>query len=264
MRVTTFNVNGLRARLDTVLRFSREHRPDVLCLQETKLTNDLFPHDTLAELFPYRAVFGQKGYNGTAILSQRPLSDLQRGFAAISDPEARLIAVTVSGMRLYNLYVPNGAPVGSERFQYKLAWYESMRAELDRYPASTPLLVVGDMNVAPGDKDVWDPAQCEGTLLCHRDERAAFQHLLDWGLTDAFRERHPDDATFSWWDYQQKGFARDQGLRIDHTLLSAPLMARCQGVTIHRDVRGWPEPSDHTAVSVDLLESDETKPEHFA
>jgi exodeoxyribonuclease-3 len=252
MRLTTWNVNSLRARLDHVVRFAREAAPDVLCLQELKLVDDQFPEEVLEEWFPHRAWWGQAGYNGVAILSKLPLDDVRRGFLDWDDPEARLLTCEVAGIRLYGLYTPNGTSLGSARFHYKLKWLAQLRAELDRYPKDSALMVVGDMNVAPDDLDVWDPFKCDGELLCHPDERAALQHVLGWGLVDAFRERNPYANDFSWWDYQKLGFQRNHGLRIDHAFLSPPLMKRLRKVTIHRDVRSWDQPSDHAPVSVDL------------
>lgn len=252
MRITTWNVNSLRARMDSVSRFVREAVPDVLCLQETKVTDDLFPADVLRAHYPHIAYWGQQTYNGVAILSKLPLTDVRRGRAIDDDGEPRILSCLVDGIRLYDLYVPNGTSVGSPRYHHKLRWLRQLRAELDAYPADTPLVVVGDMNIAPDDLDVWDPFKCDGQLLCTADERGALQHVLDWGLTDAFRERNPYANAFSWWDYQRLGFQRNHGLRIDHTFLSAPLMARLEQVTIHRDVRGWDTPSDHAPVSVDL------------
>lgn len=254
MRITTWNVNSLRARTGHVQRFAEEHAPDVLCLQELKLADDLFPADELRAHFPYQTWWGQATYNGVAILSKRPLDEIRRGFEAWPDDEARCLSCLVAGIRVYALYVPNGTEVGSARFHYKLKWLEHLRAELDRWPKDTPLAVVGDMNVAPDDLDVWDPFRCDGILLCHPDERAALAHVTAWGLHDAFRERNPFANAFTWWDYQKMGFVRNHGLRIDHTLLSDPLMVRLQKVTIHRDVRGWELPSDHAPVSVDLAE----------
>jgi exodeoxyribonuclease III len=266
LRITSWNVNSLRARLGHVARFAREAAPDVLCLQETKLAQDQFSEliasdDTLREQFPHLAWWGQPTYNGVAILSKLPLEDVRAGFAeplpdGLEGPhpgEPRILTARVAGIRLYDLYCPNGTALGSPRFFHKLRWYRHLRDELDRlYDPADDLLVVGDMNVAPDDLDVWDPFKCDGVLLCHPDERASFAALLEWGLADAFRELNPYANQFTWWDYQKMGFQRGHGLRIDHTLLSRSLMQRLAGVTLHRDVRGWDQPSDHAPVSVDL------------
>jgi exodeoxyribonuclease-3 len=240
-------------RLDHVVRFAREHQPDVLCLQELKLTDEQFPSDVLrAAGFAHLAWHGQQAYNGVAMLSKLPLEDVQRGFVGVEDPEARILAATVAGIRIYGLYCPNGQEVGHPKFLEKLRWFGRLRTELDRFPRDAALAVVGDFNVAPDDLDVWDPFRCDGILLCHPDERAALAHVVAWGLRDPFRERNPFANAFTWWDYQKMGFVRNHGLRIDHTLLSEPLMARVKDVVIHRDVRGWDQPSDHAPVSVDL------------
>ena len=254
MRLTTWNVNSLRMRLDHVVRFATEHHPDVLCLQELKLAQEHFPSDVLrAAGFTHLAWHGQQAYNGVALLSRLPLENVQKGFVGSEDAEARVIAATVGGIRLYDLYCPNGQEVGHPKFLEKLRWFGRLRAELDQYSTDAPVAVLGDFNVAPDDLDVWDPFRCDGILLCHPDERAALANVVAWGLRDPFRERNPFANVFSWWDYQKMGFVRNHGLRIDHTLLSAPLMARVKDVIIHRDVRGWDQPSDHAPVSVDLL-----------
>lgn len=253
MRVCTWNVNSLRARLDHVARFTREGGCDVICLQETKCTDAQFPDDALREMgWAHIAHWGQSTYNGVALLSKHPLIDLQKGFEGFDDDEARVIAATVKGVRIYGLYTPNGQAVGSDKFHYKLRWLEQLRQEVHRYPEGTDLLVCGDMNIAPDDVDVWDPFELDGQLLCHPHEREALQKVLDWGLTDSFRDRNPFATDFSWWNYQAMGFQRNHGLRIDHVFLSKGLLDGCSDVTIHRDVRGWDSPSDHAPVSVDL------------
>jgi len=253
MRVTTWNVNSLRARMDHLARFVEEAAPDVLCLQELKLDDDLFPADEIAALgLPHQLWWGQPTYNGVAILSRRPLEDPQRGFDGFDDDQARVVAATVDGVRIYGLYTPNGQAVGSDKFRYKLRWLDQLRTELDRHDPRDDLLVCGDMNIAPDDLDVWDPFKADGTVLCHPDERGRFAGLIDWGLTDSFREQDPFSTAFTWWNYQKMGWQRNHGMRIDHVLLTRSLQARSTGVTIHREVRGWDQPSDHAPVSVDL------------
>lgn len=255
MRVATFNVNSLNARLDPLARWVRDARPDVVCLQETKVEDTRFPELAVRAMgFEHVAFTGQKTYNGVAILSRYPLSDVQTEFRdGEPHPDRRLIAATVEGVRIYGLYCPNGTEVGSPRYHGKLAWFRRLRAELDAYHTpSDPLLVCGDFNVTPTEMDCWDPFGSEGQLLCTDAEREVFQHLLAFGLHDTWREKNPFAVDFSWWDYQRMGWPRNQGLRIDHVLLTAPLLARCTGVTIHRDVRGGDTPSDHAPVSVDL------------
>lgn len=252
VRLTTWNVNSLRMRLGHVRRFAEECRPDVLCLQELKLTDDQFPEAELRAHFPHLAWWGQPTYNGVAILSKHPLDDVRRGFVGFADPEARALSATVLGMRVYGLYVVNGQAVGAPKFHHKLAWLEALGRDLDALPEGTPTALLGDFNVAPDDLDVWDPFQCDGQLLCHPLERDALRKILDRGLVDPYRAKQPFGNEFSWWDYQKRGFQLNHGLRIDHTFVSASLLARVRKVTLHRDVRGWESPSDHAPVSVDL------------
>lgn len=255
MRVATYNVNSLNARMASVERYVKECAPDVLCLQETKLPDERFPTEAIRAMgFGHIASTGQKSYNGVAMLSKHPIEDVQTDFLD-GDPHAdrRLIAGTVQGTRIYGLYCPNGTQVGSARFHGKLDWYRRLRAELDtHFSANDDVLLCGDFNITPTDNDTWDPFGSEGKLLCTPQEREIFEHLLAFGFTESWREKNPFSVEFSWWDYQKMGWQRNHGLRIDHVLLTASLMSRCEEVTIHREVRGWPSPSDHAPVSVDL------------
>ncbi len=252
LRFTTWNVNSLRIRLPHLLRFADEFAPDVVCLQELKLAQDQFPEAEVRAVFPYVEWWGQPTYNGVAMLSRHPLVDVRRGFRGFDDPEARALSATVCGIRTYGLYVVNGQAVGAPKFHHKLEWLAALRADLDHLPTDTPVALLGDFNVAPDDLDVWDPFQCDGQVLCHPLEREALQRVLAWGLVDPFREKQPFANDFSWWDYQKMGFSRNHGLRIDHTFVSRALLPRVRKVTIHRDVRGWDNPSDHAPVSLDL------------
>lgn len=251
MRVVTWNVNSLRARMEHLRRFVHEVDPDVLCLQELKLEQDQIPVEELQGLgYPHVVTWGQPAYNGVALMSKHEVEAPQTGFVDYDDDQARVVAGTVQGVRIYGLYTPNGQSVGSEAFLYKLAWLEQLYREVDRYEPTSELLVCGDMNVAASDLDVWDPFKAEGRVLFHPDERAALEKLRDWGLVDIFREENPFETAFTWWDYQKMGFQRNHGLRIDHIYLTRPLADRCREVTIHRDVRAWDSPSDHAPVSV--------------
>ncbi len=253
MRIATFNVNSLRARMDHVGRFVRKSAPDVLCLQELKLADDQIPWDELRDLgYPHVVARGQPTYNGVAMLSKTPIDDPVTRFRDDDDPEARVVGGTVQGIRIYGLYVPNGQAVGSDKFLYKLDWLGRLKGEVHSYPADQSLLVCGDFNIAPGDLDVWDPFKYSGQVHAHPDERAALEAVLDWGLTDAWRHLNPFEQQFTWWDYQKMGFVRNHGLRIDHVFLSRDLLDRLRMVTIHRDVRDWNQPSDHAPVSVDI------------
>ncbi len=254
MRVTTWNINSLRARFDQLLRFSAEGGADVLCLQELKLTDEQYPEAELRDAgWAHQVWYGQPTYNGVAILSKHPLDDVQRGMRAFPEDERRVIAATVAGIRIYGLYAVNGQGVGTPKFHHKLAWYDALIAELAAHHApSDDLIVCGDLNIAPDDLDVWDPFKCDGQLLCHPEERGRFAALQAWGLVDTYRTRQPFANEFTWWDYQKRGFTLNHGLRIDHVLATPSVDARISGVTIHRDVRGWDSPSDHAPVSVDL------------
>ena len=255
MRVTTFNVNSLHARAASFERFVATHDPDVVCLQETKLPDERFPVEAMKSLgFPHIAFTGQKSYNGVAMLSKHPIENPQLDFLdGEPHPDRRLVAGTVKGIRIYGLYCPNGTEVGSPRYHGKLAWYRRLRAEFDTHLDPTgPVLVTGDFNVTPTDNDTWDPFRSEGHLLSTKEERAVLEHLMEFGLTDAWRALNPFSVEFTHWDYQRRAFSLNQGIRIDHVLLTDCLMKRARAVAIHKDVRGWDTPSDHAPVSVDL------------
>jgi exodeoxyribonuclease-3 len=250
MRIATWNVNSLRARWEIVLDWLRQDGPDVVCLQETKMTDDLFPVAPLAEV-GYQAVFtGQKTYNGVAILSRLPLTDVAMALPeAPGEDEKRFIAATVQGVRVINVYVPNGQAVDSPKFPYKLAWLECLRTFLaTTYTLEDALVLCGDFNVAPEPRDVYDAVKVEGEILFHPAERAAFARLLDWGLRDALRLHHEEGGLYSWWDYRAAAFRRNLGLRIDHILVTLSLATHCTAVTLVRDLRKLPKPSDHIPV----------------
>lgn len=253
MKLATWNVNSLKIRLPQVLDWLSANPVDALCLQELKLPDDKFPLAQLQEA-GYEAVFaGQKTYNGVAILSRQPMREVVRNIPGFDDPQQRLIAATLDTaagpVRVISAYCPNGQSLDSEKYPYKLAWYQALREwlqdELVRYPQ---LALLGDYNVAPEDRDVHDPAKWEGQVLVSPPERAALQALVDLGLHDAFRLFEQPERLFSWWDYRQLGFRRNAGLRIDHVLLSEPLRAACQACTIDKGPRGNEQPSDHAPV----------------
>lgn len=255
MDVATWNVNSIRPRIDHLVQWLTTAAPDVVCLQETKVVDELFPHEPIeAAGYVHRAIHGQKTYNGVAILSKRPLHDVVLGFAeGEPDPQARLIRATVDGVRIINCYVPNGHPVGTDKFTYKLDWLARLRAELhDRQRPDGDVLLCGDLNIAPGDADVWDPFEADGQLLCTAPERDALRELLAFGFTDAYRKKNPFGSEYSWWDYRGASFRYNQGYRIDHVLLTKSLMKRCKKVVIDREPRTWERPSDHTPVVATL------------
>ena len=253
MKVVTWNVNSVRARIDRVYQWIQQHRPDVLCLQETKCVDGAFPRREF-ELLGYQAVVhGQKTYNGVAILSPHELEDPLVGFEGGGpgeDDQARLVAATVCGVRVLSAYVPNGKRVGDPAFRYKLGWFARLRGYLEaRHAPDEPLLVCGDFNVAPTDADVWSPERWAGTILCHDKVRAAFDELRGFGLIDTFRHHHPArEGAFSWWDYRGRSLAENRGARIDFVLATSPMRARCARARIDREERAGPKPSDHAPV----------------
>ena len=254
MKIASWNVNSLTARLPHVEEWLRLRQPDVLGLQETKLEDHRFPDTALAEL-GYRSVFcGQKTYNGVAILSRAPAQDVQCGIPGFDDEQKRAIAATVGGVRIVNLYVVNGQSVGSPKYDYKLRWIEAVHAwladELRRWPE---LVVMGDFNIAPEDRDTHDPALWnELSIHSSTAERAALQRLHGLGLHDSFRLHVEEPGQFSWWDYRMGAFRRNMGLRIDLVLVSEALKARTRAVHIDREPRTWERPSDHAPVWVEL------------
>lgn len=256
MRFATWNINGLRARIDFVLHWLRERKPDVVGLQEIKLTDEQFPHDVFANE-GYRAVVcGQKAWNGVAILSREHADVLQCGLPGADDFGARLLTASVGGLAYTTLYCPNGKSVGHEDFPRKLAWFDTLRTHLqEHHDRSQPHLVGGDFNVCPAPIDSWNEAALAGHIFHTDAERTRFRALLDWGLVDLFRHRNPEAQEFSWWDYRGGAFHRKQGLRIDFMLGTAPVVERVTAVEIDRDYRKKKDgltPSDHAPVIVDL------------
>lgn len=255
--VATWNVNSLRMRQERLLSWLADKRPDVLCLQELKLQEPLFPALEL-QAAGYRAVLvGQKSYNGVAILWRQehgPATDVVTGLCDEDpDVEARLVGATLPalGVRVLSLYVPNGQVVGSDKYAYKLRWLARLRAYLQaRCDPAQPLLLCGDFNIAPDDRDVYDPAGWQDTVICHRDARAAFQALLGLGLHDTLRLRSEEPGIYTYWDYRQLAFPKNMGLRIDHVLCSAPLAPRCAEAFVDRQARKGKQPSDHAPFCV--------------
>jgi len=250
MRIATWNVNSLRVRLELALDWLREDGPEVVCLQETKVTDDLFPCEPLREA-GYEVVFsGQKTYNGVAILSRHPIRDVRTALpGAPGDDEKRFIAACIEGMHVINVYVPNGQAVGSPKFQYKLDWLNCLQMFLQAtYTPEDALVLCGDFNIAPEARDVYDPVALDGEVLFHPDERAAFARFIAWGLGDTFRLHHEEPGVYSWWDYRGGAFRRNLGFRIDHILATPPLARQCTAVTLERELRRLSKPSDHIPV----------------
>ena len=256
MKVVTWNVNSVRSRLERLLAFLERFEPDVLCLQELKAQEEAFPFAAIRAAGYHAAVHGQKTYNGVAVLTRQEPAEVERGFGdGAPDEQARMIAVRLEGLEVLSLYVPNGSEVGSEKYAYKLAWLGRLRAYLERTRSpDEPLLLCGDFNVAPTDRDVARPEEWKESVLCHPDVRAAFSSLLDWGLVDTFGQQHPEGGAYTWWDYRQLGFPRGDGLRIDHILATRPLAERCRSVLIDRDERKGKKPSDHAPFLIELAD----------
>jgi len=252
MKIVTWNVNSVRARLDRVLAWVALHQPDLLALQETKVVDESFPRTEFEDLGYRVETFGQKTYNGVALLSHAPLEDVTRGLTG-EDPDARVIAARAAGIRILNLYVPNGAEVGSEKYAGKLVWLDRLlrRLQEDHRP-SEPLLLCGDFNIAPEDRDVHNPKRWRGKVLCSEPERERFRALLEWGLADALRARTEEAGIYTWWDYRLSAFSRNWGLRIDHFLLTAGLLPRVTDITVDREERGGEKPSDHAPLVLEL------------
>ncbi|NRR32700.1 exodeoxyribonuclease III [Oxalobacteraceae bacterium] len=253
MKITTWNVNSLNVRLPHVLKWLEENPVDVLCIQETKMTDDKFPVAAI-EAAGYQVAFsGQKTYNGVAILSKLPIADVVKNNPLFDDPQQRILAATIAGVRIVCAYVPNGQAVGTDKYDYKLAWLAAFHDWLKEQAALHPqLAVLGDYNIAPEDRDVHDPAAWADQVLVSVPERAALTRLLELGLSDSFRLFEQADKSFSWWDYRALGFRLNKGLRIDHILLSAALVARCSACAIDRAPRKWEQPSDHAPVTATL------------
>ena len=252
-RLATWNVNSLKVRLPHLLDWLAAAKPDAVCLQETKTEDANFPREAL-EAAGYQAVYcGQKAYNGVAILARTAPLDVQHGIPEFADDPKRVIAATVADLRIVCLYAPNGQSLGSDKYAYKLRWYEALAAWLEKDRARYPqLAVLGDLNVAPEDRDVHDPKRWAGQIHVSEPERAALRRVVGLGLADAFRLFEQPEREYSWWDYRLLAFQRNWGLRIDHILLSAALAERCVACTVDKAPRRLERPSDHAPVIADL------------
>ncbi len=249
MKIATWNVNSLKVRLPHVLDWLAAADPDVLCLQETKLTDENFPADDI-EAAGYHVIYsGQKTYNGVAIISKQEASDIITDVPGLDDPQRRILGATIDGIRILNLYVVNGQEVGSEKFAYKLEWLSKIADYIEMQMKQHGLFVtLGDFNIAPEDRDVHDPDAWRERILCSTPERNALQHILDLGLKDTFRLFEQEEKSFSWWDYRAAAFRRNMGLRIDLILASNALCEKCSACNIDREPRQLERPSDHTPV----------------
>ncbi|HEY1583473.1 MAG TPA: exodeoxyribonuclease III [Chthoniobacterales bacterium] len=250
MKIASWNINSLRKREERLLGWLRETSPDVVCLQETKCTDEQFPVATLRDA-GYAAVFhGQKSYNGVAILAKEEPRAVQTGFGdEVVDEQARVIAANLGELRVISVYAPNGQAVGAPAYQYKMEWYRRLTRTLcEREGTLARVLVCGDFNVAPNDEDVHDPALWRGAIMCSDGERSAFRALEQLGLSDTLRLHHPEPGIFSWWDYRMLAFPKNRGLRIDAILAGNELAARCTAAGVARELRKGKDPSDHAPV----------------
>ncbi len=253
MRIATWNVNSLKVRLPQVLEWLANHQPDVLCLQETKLEDAKFPASEIRAA-GYQPVYsGQKTYNGVAILSRIPATESQPDVPGFADPQKRVLAASIGGLRVVCLYMPNGQSVDSDKYRYKLDWLAAVTAWLtNELRVHHRLAVVGDFNIAPDDRDVHDPKAWEGQVLCSVAERKAYQDLLAVGFKDSFRLFDQPGDSFTWWDYRMNAFRRKLGLRIDHVLFSNELAGRCRACAVDTEPRRSERPSDHAPVFADV------------
>ncbi len=252
MKLVTWNVNSVRARKDRLLAWLTANTPDILCVQELKAQQADFPADEVRALGYEVAAAWQKTYNGVAILSRAALGDVRVGLEdGVDDPQARLVAATIDGVRVLSAYFPNGQTVGSDKWHYKLAWIERLSRYLDAHcdPAQ-PLALCGDFNVAFDDRDVHAPDDWKDGVLYHPEIRAAFEPLRRWGLSDVFRQHNSAAGIYTWWDYQMLGFPKNRGLRIDHVFATASFAARCTGAGVDRNERKGKQPSDHAPMWV--------------
>ena len=250
LKIATWNVNSIKARKDRLLGFLQRETPDVLCLQELKAEASGFPLDEVQALGYQALLHGQKTYNGVGILARSELLDPRTGFAdQVDDPQARHIEATVAGIRVICVYAPNGGEPNSDKFKYKQIWFDRLLAHLERaHDKSQPLVLCGDLNVAPDDKDVARPAEWHSSVLCAEEVRAAFQRLIRWGLVDVMRKHHPEGGPHTWWDYRMLGFQKGNGLRIDHILATEVVASTSESAVVDRNERKGKLPSDHAPV----------------
>ncbi len=252
MKLACWNVNSIRARHDRLLAWLERTEPDVVCLQELKVVDEAFPFEALGELDYHAAVYGQKTYNGVAVLSRTKAKAVRRGLGD-DDPQARFLEAKIGSLHVLCAYVPNGQEVGSDKWAYKLDWMARLRAFLDEHHSpSEPVILCGDFNVARDDRDVARPEEWAGSVLCHDDARRAMEAILDWGLVDLFRQKHPDGGVYSWWDYRALGFPKNNGLRLDYVLATESLARKCTAAEIDRNQRKGNKPSDHAPVVVEF------------
>lgn len=250
MKIATWNVNSITARIGHVLRWCDEASPDVLCLQEIKCVDEKFPHRKFRDIgYPYFAGHGERGYNGVAIVSKLPLEDVERNLPGDEDAARRMIAATVDGIRIVNVYIPHGTKLGSEKFAGKLDWIARLRKYFDeRFETDDDVILCGDINVAPHELDVWNPLLWRNKMHFLKPERDAVLELKKWGFIDLYRHINGSEREYSWWSNFHHDFEKDRGLRIDHIWASPPLAETCTDCWIDKEPRGWDRPSDHAPV----------------
>ena len=250
MRIATFNVNSIRVRLPSLIPWLGRVQPDVVCLQETKVVDEAFPFEALEEAGFSAAAHGQKTYNGVALLARSPITDVRSGLDdGIDDEEARLIAGTVGGVRVISAYIPNGSEPTSDKYVYKRRWLRRLwRYLAERHDPDEPLVLAGDFNIAPHERDIARPERWTDTVLFNAEMISRLAELLDWGLEDLFARVHPAGGIYTWWDFRSRGFEKDDGLRIDHILATPSVAARCTDAWVDREERGREKPSDHAPV----------------
>ncbi len=255
MKIATWNINGINSRLEQVLNWCQKERPEVLCLQETKCIDDKFPHREIRAIgYPYVEYFGEKAYNGVAILSTIPLESVQKGFPrGPRDGPKRLIASTVNGVRIVNVYVPHGTQFGSDKFIFKLDWIARLRKYFDKnFELADNVLLVGDLNVAPHEMDVWKPSLWKDKMHFTKPEREAIHNLKRWGFVDVFRKINDEVKEFTWWSHFHHDFEKDRGLRIDHIWASPNMAELCSDCWIDKTPRTLEKPSDHAPVTAEF------------
>ena len=253
MKIASWNVNGIRARIDHVVAWIDDNQPDVLALQETKVVDELFPYDAFEALSYSVEAFGQKSYNGVANIIKNGSAEVVKGIRDFDDPQTRVVSTTHEDIRVVNVYVPNGQAVGSEKFAYKLDWLEHLKKmlndDLKKYPK---MVVLGDFNIAPCDEDVHDPEKWRDKILCSDQERTMFEQILSMGFHDSFRLFEKGAGFHSWWDYRTAAYTKELGLRIDLLLVSDELKPLCKKSYIDEKPRWLEKPSDHTPVVIEL------------
>jgi exodeoxyribonuclease-3 len=254
MLIATWNVNSILARMPLVLRWLDDVKPDVVCMQETKCTDDKFPTLVFHERGYRCQLFGQQSYNGVAILTRSECETTHRGYPGDDETaQSRLITSTVDDIQIVNVYIPNGQAVGSEKYEMKLGWLRRLREFFDQnYDPTRTVLLCGDFNVAPEERDVHDVRLWQGRIMFSEQERATLQNVKDWGFTDAFRLHNEDGGKFTWWDYRAGAFRRNMGLRIDHIWVTESLVSRSVRTWIDLDPRTWEKPSDHAPMIAEI------------